>query len=107
MLEKAYSALTPTRSHTGDQSAIASFGQNVNLVGVVLSLVVVGVIALVGVLVMSTVSESTSLDNNSSFYSGQQDIIDGLNSAFGLMEVVFIVLLLSAIIALLIGLRGR
>jgi hypothetical protein len=88
-------------------SSLARAGQNVDIVGAAITLVVVAVVSYVGLQAISSTEDATSLDSGSTLSNASDSLDTGVESAFGLMEVVFIVLLLSVIIALLIGLRMR
>ena len=78
-----------------------------DLVGVSILLIVAGTVLFVGIQVMSQVIEQTSLSEGEPMYNASQSVQDGLNNAFGLFGVVFIVVILSVIIVYLYGLRAR
>ena len=90
-----------------DGGRVAKFGQNVDLVGLAIALVVVGVVMYVGLNVMSTTEQSTQLDNNSEFNNASQDLTGGIADAYSLSGILFLVLILTGVVGLLLGLRGR
>lgn len=93
-------------SYDPDASLVARAGQSVDIAGVVLTLVVAGVFAYVGLFIMAETEESTDI-NNSNFSGARTDLTSGIETAYGMLEIVFIALLLGAIIAILLGIRGR
>jgi len=58
-------ALNDERSAEAPEGRLARAGQNVDLVGLAIALVVVGVVMYVGLNVMSTTEQSTELDSGS------------------------------------------
>jgi hypothetical protein len=88
----------------------AQSGQD--LPGVAIVLIVAGVVLFVGIQVMSQVIEQTELEGgenttNDPLYNASQSIEEGLNDAFGLFGVAFMVVILSVVVVYLYGLRGR
>jgi hypothetical protein len=87
-------------------------GQGGDLVNVMLTLVVAGVTGFVGIFALAETETAITLPyandpNNTSVMNGSLDAIGGgLESAFGLAPIVFIVLMLSVAIFYLIRLRG-
>lgn len=90
-----------------EASRLARLGQSVDIAGIVLTLVVSGVFAYVGLFIMSETEQSTDLGNDSNFTSANNDLTSGIETAFSMFEILFIALLLGAIIAVLLGIRGR
>jgi hypothetical protein len=95
-------------------SLVARAGQRVDVVGAVLTLVIVAVIAYVGLDVVGEVEDSTSISgkdndpqNRSELANASVSLDQGLEGAFGIMGVVFLVILLAVIIGLFVGLRQR
>lgn len=86
---------------------LATFGQNVDLVGLAIALVVVGVVMYVGLNVMSTTESSTELANDSEFSNASTDLTGGIADAYSLSGILFLVLILTGVVGLLLGLRGR
>ena len=79
-----------------------------DLPGVMIALVVAGVVGFVGLQVMSTVIETTGIDNDTDpFYEASQSLESGFDDAFGLIAVAFLVIVLAVIVVYLYGLRGR
>lgn len=95
------------------EGRLAKFGQNVDLVGLAIALVVVGVVFYVGLKVMSTTEESAGLDtsknpeNRTAFENSSADLTNGIADAYAMSGILFIVLILTGVVGLLIGLRGR
>lgn len=89
-------------------------GGRMDLPGVMIVLVIAGVVGFVGLQVMSTVIDTTSLQGNNSdpnvtndpLYNASQSLQTSVNDAWGLVGVAFIVVILSVIIVYLYGLRG-
>jgi hypothetical protein len=104
-LEQTKETAKDMADYDPDATGLARAGQSVDIVGTVLALIVVGVISYVGLMVMSETQSSTELESGSEFNNASGDLTSGVATAFGLMEVVFIVLLLSVIIGVLVGLR--
>lgn len=86
-------------------ATLARAGQRVDVVGAVLSLIIVSVIAYVGLDVIAEVESNTDVSGNSNLSNASTDLDSGVEGAFSLMGVVFLVLLLSVIIGLFLGLR--
>lgn len=81
-------------------------GGSMDLPGVMILLVVAGVVGFVGIQVMSTVIETTSLESGDPLYNASDSLQDSINSAWGLVGVAFIVVILAVIVVYLYGLRG-
>jgi hypothetical protein len=79
----------------------------VDLPGVAIILVISGVVAFVGIQVMSTVVTTTGLSQGDAFYNASQSLQTAIDNAWGLFGVGFIVLILSVVIIYMYGLRGR
>jgi H+/Cl- antiporter ClcA len=77
-----------------------------DLPGVMIVLVIAGVIGFVGLQVMSTVIDTTSLSSGDSLYNAQDNLTTSVNDAWGLIGVAFIVVILAVIVVYLYGLRG-
>lgn len=78
-----------------------------NLVNVMLVIVIAGVIGYVGIKVTSETEDSIDVTANSAFDNASNSLTQGLETSFGLVEVVFIVLMLAIIVGALVVLRGR
>jgi len=87
---------------TGSERAQAT-----DLPGVLLALVIAGVIGFVGVFVMSEVSSETSLTSGDPLYNASESMEGAIESAFSLVGIAFIVLILSVVIVYLYAVRGR
>jgi len=87
-------------------------GGSMDLASVLILLVVAGTIGFVGLQVMSTVIETTALEANKTageydpLYNASTSLQDSINSAWGLVGVAFIVVILAVIVVYLYGLRG-
>ena len=95
------------RRQRRDPGLVARAGQNVDLVGLAIALVVVGVVMYVGLNVMSTTEQSTELDNSSEFSNASEDLTGGIADAYSLSGILFLVLILTGVVGLLLGLRAR
>lgn len=86
----------------------AQMGGGMDLPGVMILLVVAGVVGFIGLQVMSTVIETTSLQSGDPLYNASQSLQTSVNDAWGLIGVAFIVVILAVIIVYLYGVRrGR
>ena len=81
-------------------------GGSMDLPGVMILLVVAGVVGFVGLQVMSTVITTTSLSSGDPLYNASDSLEQSINSAWGLVGVAFIVVILAVIVVYLYGLRG-
>jgi hypothetical protein len=81
--------------------------QRIDMMGTMLGIVVTAIVGFVGLTAMTTTNDATAIDNSSEFYQSQQALIGGVNSAYSLLEVAFIVAILALVIAALVGLRMR
>lgn len=94
-------------------SRIARLGQNVDVVGVLLTIVVAAVVGYVGLIVGSETEDATDFDtsqdagNQTEFENASESLTGGIETSFSLVEVVFITLMLALIIGTLVGLRRR
>jgi len=77
-----------------------------DLPGVMIVLVIAGVVGFVGLQVMSTVIDTTSLASGDPLYNASESLETSINDAWGLVGVAFIVVILAVIIVYLYGLRG-
>lgn len=81
--------------------------QAMDLPGVLLALVIAGVIGYIGIFVMSEVSSETQVGENDSLYNASEAMDSAIDSAFSLVGIAFIVLILSVVIVYLYAVRGR
>jgi hypothetical protein len=77
-----------------------------DLPGMMIVLVIAGVVGFVGLQVMSTVIDTTSLESGDPLHDAQTNLTTSVNDAWGLVGVAFIVIILAVIIVYLYGLRG-
>jgi len=95
------------------QTRFGRAGQNVDLVGLAIALVVVGVVMYVGLNVMSTTEQSAGLDtsadpaNRTAFENASVDLTSGIADSYSLSGILFLVLILTGVVGLLLGLRGQ
>lgn len=80
--------------------------QSSGMVGTVLGIVITAVVGFVGLTAMDVTENATNVSGGQ-FQSASDSLISGVNSAYSLLEVAFIVAILGLVIAALIGLRGR
>jgi len=81
-------------------------GGSMDLASVLILLVVAGTVGFVGLQVMSTVIDTTNLSSGDPLYNSSTSLQDSINSAWGLVGVAFIVVILAVIVVYLYGLRG-
>lgn len=98
-LAKAYSAFANSKADRAQMGGM-------DLPGVMIVLVIAGVVGFVGLQVMSTVIDTTSLQSGDPLYNASQSLETSINDAWGLVGVAFIVVILAVIIVYLYGLRG-
>lgn len=95
------------------RAALAAFASDTkaqgrqDLPGVMIVLVVAGVIGFIGLQVMSTVIDQTTLQEGDPLHNASQSLQTSINDAWGLVGVAFIVVILAVIVVYLYGLRGR
>jgi hypothetical protein len=77
-----------------------------DLPSVAIVLVIAGVVGFVGLTVMSTVIDTTSLQSGDPLYNASESLQTSVNDAWGLFGVAFIVVILAVIVVYLYGLRG-
>lgn len=90
-----------------DTDAQMGGGGRMDLPSVMIVLVIAAVVGFVGLQVMSTVIDTTGLQESDPLYNASQDLQQAVVDAWGLIAVAFIVVILSVIIFYLYGLRGR
>lgn len=77
-----------------------------DLPGVMIVLVVAGVVGFIGLQVMSTTIDTAGLAIGDPLYNASQALVEAIDSAWGLVGVAFIVVILAVIVVYLYGLRG-
>lgn len=88
-------------------SLITRLGQQLDLVAVMITLVIAGVVGFVGINVMSNTQETTALQQGDSFYNASQDLTEAISNAWGQLGTVFTVIILVVIVSYLVVLRSR
>jgi ammonia channel protein AmtB len=81
--------------------------QSLDLVAVMITVIIAGVVGYVGINIMSNTQETTGLSSGDPFYASQGNLTDGLQSFFSQLSTVFIVIVLVVVIGYLMLLRGR
>jgi ABC-type multidrug transport system permease subunit len=81
--------------------------RSMDITSVLIVLVIAGTVGFVGIEVMSTVIDTTSLQSGDPLYNASQSLQTSINDAWGLVGVAFLVVVLAAIIFYLYALRGR
>jgi hypothetical protein len=71
------------------------------IVGAVITAVVVGVVAIVGLLIFSEVNQTIELPSGSNLTSTQTNLEDGFGSAMDLVPIVLVVLIASLVISVI------
>jgi hypothetical protein len=74
--------------------------------GTVLNVVVLGVIAIIGILIYSQIQTSLPSPNNSQLDNASTNVTDGFADAMNLLPVVFVVLVAALVIAVVQRFRG-
>lgn len=82
-------------------------GGGMDLPGVMIVLVVAGTVGFIGLQVMSTVIDTTGLQQGDPLYNASESLEQSINDAWGLVGVAFIVVILAVIVVYLYGVRGR
>jgi uncharacterized membrane protein YjgN (DUF898 family) len=72
--------------------------------GTVITVVVLGVVSLVGILIFAEVADA--LPSNHSLSAAQTDVTSGFESAMGFIPIILLVLLAAVVISVVSGLRG-
>jgi len=73
---------------------------------VIISVVTIGVVALIGTLIISQINSSLPSISNTQLSNSQTSILDGVAGAMDLVPVVLIVLVASVVIGVVSRLRG-
>jgi ammonia channel protein AmtB len=81
--------------------------QRLDLVSVMVTVIIAGVVGYVGINIMSNTEDTTNLSSGDPFYNSQTNLTDGLQSFFSQLGTVFVVIVLVVIIGYLMLLRGR
>jgi len=84
-----------------------SLKQRLDLVAVMITVIIAGVVGYVGINIMSNTQETTGLSSGDPFYQSQQNLTDGLQSFFSQLGTVFVVIVLVVVTGYLMLLRGR
>jgi hypothetical protein len=77
-----------------------------SLVATMISITVAAVVGYVGLSVMSTTEKTADFDENSSFQNASDSLTGSVESAYSLVEVVFIAIILGLVVGALVTLRG-
>lgn len=92
----------------------SSLQQRLDLVAVMITVIIAGVVGYVGIQIMSSTSENAGLDgyttdtvNNTAWQNTTLELHNGLGSFFDQIGTVFIVIVLVVVISYLMLLRGR
>jgi hypothetical protein len=98
--------LTAWRSIDRSDNAVVRAGQmGRDVVGAVLTITLAAVIGYVGLVIMSDTEDAAEFTNNSNFDNASGDLTGGIETSFGLLEVVFLVIMLVVIIGALVQVR--
>ena len=81
--------------------------QRLDLVAVMVTVIIAGVVGYVGINIMSNTQDTTGLSSGDTFFAAEQNLTDGLESFFSQLGTVFVVIVLVVIIGYLMLLRGR
>jgi len=86
---------------------LKSLRQSMDLVAVMITVIIAGVVGYVGINIMSNTQQSTNLGSGDPFYQSQTNLTDGLQQFFSQIQTVFVVIILVVVIGYLTLLRGR
>lgn len=81
--------------------------QRLDLVAVMITVIIAGVVGYVGINIMQNTSDTTGLASGDEFYDAQTNLTDGLEQFFSNLGTVFVVIVLVVVIGYLMLLRGR
>lgn len=81
--------------------------QRLDLVSVMVTVIIAGVVGYVGINIMSSTQDTTGLQSGDAFYDSEQNLTDGLQDFFSQLGTVFVVIVLVVIIGYLMLLRGQ
>lgn len=88
--------------------------QRIDLVAVMITVIIAGVVGYVGINIVSNTSDSTGLGdyttdtaNNTDWQNTSLDLHNGLEAFFNNLETVFVVIVLVVVVGYLMLLRGR
>jgi ammonia channel protein AmtB len=88
-------------------SRMTALRQRLDLVAVMITVIIAGVVGYVGINIMSNTEQSTGLADGDPFYDSQNNLTDGLQQFFSQLQTVFVVIVLVVVIGYLMLLRGR
>lgn len=86
---------------------MSALKQRLDLVAVMITVIIAGVVGYVGINIMSNTQETTGLSSGDPFYESQTNLTSGLQDFFSQLSTVFIVIVLVVVIGYLMLLRGR
>lgn len=81
--------------------------QRLDLVSVMITVVIAGVVGYVGINIMSNTESTAGVAANQPLHSAEQNLTSGLESFFSQLATVFVVIVLVVIVGYLMLLRGR
>jgi ammonia channel protein AmtB len=94
--------------------SVTGLRQRLDLVAVMITVIIAGVVGYVGISIMSNTSQSSGLGdytadtaNNTQWQNTTLNLHDGLNQFFSQIQTVFVVIVLTVVIGYLMLLRGR
>jgi hypothetical protein len=89
------------------KTTLGRLGQQLDLVAVMITLTIAGVVGFVGINVMNSTRETTALNEGDSFYNASQSLTEAVSNTWGQLGTVFTVIVLVVIVSYLTLLRGR
>lgn len=89
------------------RTSLRRLGQSMDLVAVMITLTIAGVVGFVGINVMSSTRETTSLSEGDAFYNASESLSTAVNNSWSQLGTVFTVLILVVIVSYLTVLRSR
>jgi len=83
-----------------------SVAARVHNAGTVIAVVVIGIVALIGLLIFGEVWGAMPMTENDTLYSEAEGIVGGFGDAMGLVPIILLVLLASVVIGVVQRMRG-
>ena len=77
--------------------------RSIDLPGVMLTVIVAAIVAMTGLVVLDELMAEMTTEN---FVDAEQSLVDAIDSFFGMISIVFIILVLAVILAYLYAMRG-
>ena len=103
MLQRVTPCNTPQALFVYIVIDLVAMPRSIDLPGVMLTIIVAGVVAFVGLVVMDEVAGQLGTEN---FAEAETELIDAIEVFFSMISIVFIVIVLAVVLAYLYAMRG-